>query len=93
MIFSQSEENTEIHQKSICLGCYPSYYTFYGHSKLGKYDKTMHNDLDKSINREVELFFRQILEHMPVEHQEKAVLNQIKAEKIATDSLRSSVSA
>ena len=30
---------------------------------------------------------------MTVEHQEKAVLNQIKAEKIATDSLRAYVSA
>ena len=30
---------------------------------------------------------------MTVEHQEKAVLNQMKAEKIMTDSLRSSVSA
>ena len=30
---------------------------------------------------------------MTVGHQEKAVLNQIKAEKITTDSLRSSVSA
>ena len=29
---------------------------------------------------------------MSVEHQEKAVLNQIKAEKIATDSLRSPLS-
>ena len=30
---------------------------------------------------------------MTVKHQEKADLNQIKAEKITTDSLRSSVSA
>ena len=60
MILSQSEENAEIHQKSIRLGCYRSYYTFYEHLKLRKYDKNTHNDLDKSINREVELFFRQI---------------------------------
>ena len=58
MIFSQSEENIEIHQKSIRLGCYPSYYTFYGHSKLWKHDKIRHNDFDKSINREVEIVFQ-----------------------------------
>ena len=57
MMFSQSEENAEIHQKSTLLGYYPSYYTFYGHSKLRKHDKIKHNDLDKSINREIELFF------------------------------------
>ena len=54
MIFSQSEENAEIHQKSTRLGYYPSYYTFYGHSKLRNHDKIKHNDLDKLINREVE---------------------------------------
>ena len=32
-------------------------------------------------------------ENKNVEHQEKAVLNQIKARKITTDSLRSSISA
>ena len=60
MIFSQSEENAEIHQKSTRLGCYLSYYTFYEHLKLWKYDKNRHKDFDKLINREVELFFRQI---------------------------------
>ena len=60
MIFSESEENVEIHQKNIRLGCYQPYYTFYGHSKLRKHDKKRHNGFNKSINREVESFFREI---------------------------------
>ena len=60
------------------------------------HENIIKQDIRISTNRLIEksnYFSGKHGENKYVEHQEKAVLNQIKARKITTDSLRSSISA